>query len=73
MDAATLNVTSGALVLIVLCLFRSLHAYDSDDFALMEMQVDINIAFKTAQLVISTTTLFDYRLSSSLLHLSKEL
>jgi hypothetical protein len=40
MDATTLNVNYGVLVLTILCILQSLHAYESDDFALMEVQVD---------------------------------
>jgi hypothetical protein len=66
MDSAVLNVNCGALVLIVLSILQSLSAYDSYDFALMEVQVDENFTRKTAQLVISTATLFDYRLKIEL-------
>jgi hypothetical protein len=73
MDQELLNMSCGALVLIVLSILESLCMYESDDFTLMEVQVDENLTRKTAQVVISTAALFDYRLSSSLLHLSDEL
>jgi fumarate reductase subunit D len=61
MEAALLNVNCGALVLIVLCILELLHAYDADDYALMELQVDENVTRKTAQVLVSTAALFDYR------------
>jgi hypothetical protein len=73
MDSTSLNVCCGAFVLIVLCILYSLHSVDSDEFASMALQVDEDLPRKTAQLVISTAALFDYRINCSLLHLSEDL
>jgi hypothetical protein len=73
MDSTSLNVCCEAFVLIVLCILHSLHSVNSDEFASMALHVDEDLPRKTAQLVISTAALFDYRINCSLLHLSEDL
>ena len=73
MELGPVSVAVGTVVLLVQSLMIVVPNYGADDCAMMEMVDSDSVVRKTAQLIVSTAALYDYRLSLSFLHVSDEL